>query len=143
MAGKSNHPVVTQQTNVDNSAEIAEVLESLPKEKRELLEPMIFSYTSMISRVSPEIEIAKKITDQHITKILEARDKSLELEYTDNKNKRRYSFAASVLACVVVLIIILLLKDNPDVMEKVIIGLGGVITGALGGYGYKSSKDND
>ena len=38
---------------------------------------------------------------------------------------------------------IVLLKDNPDVMEKIIYTVGGVIVGAFGGYGFGKNRNDD
>lgn len=34
----------------------------------------------------------------------------------------------------------MLLKDNPDIMEKVIYAAGGLIAGPVGGYGIGKNK---
>ena len=39
-----------------------------------------------------------------------------------------------------VIALVILLKDNPDVLEKVIYAGGGLIAGAFGGYGYGKNK---
>jgi hypothetical protein len=39
--------------------------------------------------------------------------------------------------------VIVQLKNTPDVMEKIIFAIGGVTTGALGGYGFGRSKKNE
>lgn len=45
-----------------------------------------------------------------------------------------------LVAMVFFIIIIVLLKDSPDVMEKVLYAVGGVIAGAFGGYGLGQRK---
>lgn len=47
------------------------------------------------------------------------------------------------LALVFFTAIIVLLKDNPDVLEKIIYSVGGVIVGAFGGYGFGRQKRDD
>ena len=50
-----------------------------------------------------------------------------------------------ILLIVVAFIIILIsmLKDKPDIMEKVLYASGGLIAGALGGYGFGKSKRDE
>ena len=40
-------------------------------------------------------------------------------------------------------ILIILLKDNTDVMEKIIYTVGGVIAGAFGGYGFGKNRNDE
>ncbi len=39
--------------------------------------------------------------------------------------------------------LIILLKDNPDIMEKIIYTVGGVVIGAFGGYGFGKNKGDE
>lgn len=41
------------------------------------------------------------------------------------------------------IVVILILKDIPDVMEKIIYGLIGLVAGAFGGYGIGKNKRED
>lgn len=42
-----------------------------------------------------------------------------------------------------IIVIIIFLKDTPDVMEKIIYTAGGLIAGALGGYGFGKTKKDE
>lgn len=48
-----------------------------------------------------------------------------------------------IVAMAFIIIIIVLLKDNPEIMEKIIYTVGGVVIGAFGGYGYGKNKSED
>ena len=40
-------------------------------------------------------------------------------------------------------VVIVLLKDKPNIMEKMIYAAGGLIAGAVGGFGYGYKKGHD
>lgn len=42
-----------------------------------------------------------------------------------------------------IVVIILLLKDIPDIMEKIIYTIGGLAAGAIGGYGFGKFKNDE
>ena len=124
--------------------DISQALEGLPVDKRETIEKTLVTQFAMItSRSSPEFEISRKITSDHITKLLDTQSKSMEYTYKDEQHKRWFYVALIALVSAVVVVLVLILKDKPDVLEKVLIGLGGVIAGAAGGYGLKASQDKN
>lgn len=45
------------------------------------------------------------------------------------------------IAMVFFIILVILLKDTPDVMEKIIYTVGGVVIGAFGGYGKNKNDE--
>lgn len=96
----------------------------------------MISQFSMISRISPEAEVSKKVTSEHITTMLNTQDKAMEHTFQDNKEKRWFSMGLAVLACVMLIVVILLLKDNPDMMEKIITIVLSALLGGAGGYGF-------
>lgn len=50
--------------------------------------------------------------------------------------------AMALLFMVFIVVLIVLLKDKPEILEKVLYSMGGLIVGAFGGYGFgKSKKD--
>lgn len=97
--------------------EMAEVLSELPEPQRKEVTRIMTAGFSMISRTSPEGEIAKKVTSEHISLMLSAQEKGMQ--YTYKENQHRMIFFAVILFIVVVAIIaiIALLKDNnPEAM---------------------------
>ena len=44
---------------------------------------------------------------------------------------------------VFIVVLVFLLSDKPDVLEKVLYTLGGLIVGAFGGYGFGKTKKDD
>jgi hypothetical protein len=123
--------------------EVTEILRDVKPETRKEIERIMVSQFSMISRISPDVEVSKKITSDHITTMLNTRDKAMEHTFQDNKGKRWFSIALVFLACVVLVAIILLLKDTPDTMEKIITIVLSALLGGAGGYGIGFSKGKD
>lgn len=127
-----------------NDAEIEEVLESVPPEHRKVIERMMISSSvQMRSIVSPEAAVMKKITEEHISQYLHGAEIDMKNSYTEKLHKKIYSFLSMLFAMIFFIIIIVLLKDVPDVMEKVIYTVGGVIVGAFGGYGFGKNHSED
>lgn len=123
-------------------AEVAQVLDTLPVEQRTTI-VRFFSQAVLLSRSSPETEIAKKINSDHITQLLNQDQQAMEYEFKDSQSRRKYQLISTGIVCVIVLALVVILKDSPDTLEKVLIGLGGVIAGAAGGYGVGITKDKD
>ena len=81
MANKESKPVVSEEVSQtendqddDLPSEMTEVLNGLPETQRREVTRMMSAGFSMISRTSPEGEIAKKITAEHITSMLETQN---------------------------------------------------------------------
>lgn len=138
-----NENSLKAEANAALPEEISQVLEGVPPAQREVIERFMISQVSMISRISPEIEVSKKITAEHITTMLNTQDKAMERTFRDNTQKRWYSIALVVLSCAVLIALVVLLKDIPETMEKIItIVLSGLLGGA-GGYGLGVNKRRD
>lgn len=99
---------------------------------------------SMISRTSPEGEIAKKITPDHITSMLNAQEKGMEYTYKENKNRMVFYAIILTIIIIAVIVIIVLLKDNnSEAMTQILTALISAALGAAGGYGYGVNKRKD
>lgn len=136
---------LTAAADADNEAaslpeEVVRALEDMEPGKREQIERLMVSQFSLISRISPEVEVSKKITAEHITTMLNTQDKAMEHTFQDKKESRWFSIGLTLLACIVLILIIILLKDTPDVMEKIITIVVSALLGGAGGYGFGFSK---
>lgn len=124
--------------------EISHVLEGLPEEKKTLIEQtMVAQFAMITNRTSPELEVTKKITSEHITKILENESIGMEYSFKDVRGKRTFYLIVILIVSALLTALSIILKDNPEVLEKVLIGLGGAIAGAFGGYGVKAHQDRE
>ena len=93
--------------------------------------------------ISSENEVAKKITEEHITQYLEGTKLEMENSYEEKKHKKILVFLTIFLTMAFIVVIILLLKDIPDIMEKIIYTIGGLAAGAIGGYGFGKFKNDE
>lgn len=63
--------------------------------------------------------------------------------YAEKFQKKVFTFLTMLIAMIFFIVIIVLLKDKPDIMEKVLYAVGGVIAGAFGGYGLGKKQSNE
>ncbi len=94
-----------------------------------------------------------KMTESHITQVLDLATKHDEREYDLNKNEqeydaaesksaRRYIFATFLVIVALIVIILALFRNNPNVLVPILTGAGGLIAGSVGGYGYGRSRSD-
>jgi len=128
----------------DDSGILDDVLETASPEQRRRIEQMMISSFQMQAEMSPETEVMKKLTPEHISGFLAASKEEMEKSYQDRNWQRLFTALMVLLAMAFVIIIVLLLKDkHPDVMEKVIYASGGLVAGAIGGYGFGKNKSSE
>ena len=131
------------QNTILDDPELEQALESVPPQERKVIERMMVSSFQMRGLSSPETAVMKKITEEHITKYLEGAEIEMKNSYTEKFHKKVFTFLTIVVAMIFFVIIILLLEDKPEIMEKIIYTLGGVIAGAFGGYGFGKKQNDD
>lgn len=124
--------------------EITEVLSELPEQQRKEVRRMYMAAFSMINRSSPEGDIAKKITSEHISSMLNAQEKGMDYAYKENQHRLIFFVVVLVVIVVAVVTIIALLKDShPESMSQILTALISAALGAAGGYGIGSRNRND
>ena len=124
-------------------AELEDVLENVPPEQRKIIERMMISSSFQLrSMSSPEAAVMKKLTPEHISKYLDGAELDMKNSYAEKFHKKVFTFLTIIVAMVFFIAIIVLLKDNPEVMEKIIYTVGGVIIGAFGGYGFGKNRND-
>lgn len=121
---------------------IEAMIEHLPEDKQKLIIQETFGMMG-IGRLAPENELAKKINETHITNYLDGAREQMQNDYKEKHEKKIFVVVLVALALAFFTTIIVLLKDNPDVLEKIIYSVGGVIVGAFGGYGFGRQKRDD
>lgn len=132
--------------DADGVESIEALIENLPEDKREQVQKLVIqeSFGMMgIGRYNPENELAKKINETHITNYLDGAREQMQNDYKEKHEKKIFTVVLVALALIFFTAIIVLLKDNPDVLEKIIYSVGGVIVGAFGGYGFGRQKRDD
>lgn len=121
--------------------ELEDVLENLPPEGRKVIERMIISSSiQMRSISSPETVVMKKLTSDHISKYLDGAELEMKNNYTEKFHRKVFIFLTMIIVMVFFILLVLILKDKPEVMEKIIYTVGGVVIGAFGGYGFGKHK---
>ncbi|MCI8293667.1 MAG: hypothetical protein HFH53_09090 [Hespellia sp.] len=85
----------------------------------------------------------KKITPDHISQYLDGAELEMKNSYAEKFHRKIFTFSTMIVSMIFFVILVILLKDNPDVMEKVIYTVGGVVVGAFGGYGFGKNKSDE
>lgn len=123
--------------------EIDEALNSIPDKEQAKVVRSIMSMQFGAISATPENAISKKITSEHITQYLTDSSKAMQESFKERRDDKIFKGVALFITLVFVVILIILLKDNPNVMEKIIYAIGGLVAGCLGGYGYGYRKGMD
>ena len=149
MPNKSRNPeppkdIATASDHDGIPAEVAEVLSELPEPQRKEVTRMMTAGFSMVSRTSPEGEIAKKITPEHISSMLNTQEKSMDYAYKENQHRMVFFAVILLIIIAAIIVIIVLLRDNnSEAMTQILTALISAALGAAGGYGIGVKKRND
>ena len=122
-------------------AEIADMLHDLPEPSRRQIISMFSMQSSMIR--SPENDVAKKLTPEHLNKMLEIDYANMEKSYQDKKESRTMYLIVFILSIIFIGFVIVFLKNDKDLLEKLITILVSGGFGVFGGYGLGKSRRDD
>lgn len=120
-----------------------DILENVPLEARTEVKKMMSMSMQMGRVISPEAELMNKMTPDHISSFLDSQDTAMKKQFQESRENKIFTFGIFLVTLIFIVALILLLKDKPEIMEKVLFTLGGIVTGAFGGYGYAKSKNNE
>lgn len=137
--------IVSSDDEPKEMGSIIKEIENLPTDAKQLVEKMVVREFGMmgVSHISQENEVAKKINEAHITNYLDGAREQMQNDYKERHEKKIYTIVLVLLALAFFITIIVLLKDNPDILEKIIYSVAGLIAGAFGGYGFGKHKSQD
>lgn len=121
-------------------ADFDDILETVPVEARQEVKRMMSMSLQMGRVISPEAELMNKMTSEHITSFLGSQDTAMKKQFQESRENKIFMFGIFLVALIFIIIIIVLLKNNTDIMEKILFTLGGLVSGAFGGYGYAKTK---
>ena len=117
-----------------------EVLDSVPELDQAAVQFFLLMQgqsKSLVDRMNPE----------HVTQALENEKQAelhqfqiAELEHRDNNNNRLFLLALVLVVTGIIVTILVLFRSNPEMVEKILVAVGGLIAGAIGGYGFGKSK---
>ena len=116
-----------------------EMLEGVPEEAQQRVRTML-SVTTIAQRTSPQAELMRKMTSENIRDFMQMQDASDQRAFEDRKSQRRYNITVLTIGVVALLLLILILRPNPELLEKLVPGIIGLIAGAIGGYGYANIR---
>lgn len=93
--------------------------------------------------MSPQIELMKKMTSEHVTEFLEGQREANNNQFQESRDNKIFIIILVLIILVFIIVIILLLRDKPNILEKILYASGGLLAGAVGGYGAGKSKKDD
>lgn len=137
------------QGSIESEADIQIALEKLSKEK-----PNKVTEIMAMMGVGPMPNpLHQKMNEGHMTQVLELAAKHDEREYNLHRNsqsnranentaERRYTFATFTILIILVIVILALFKNNPESLVPILTGVGGLIGGFLGGWGFARARHN-
>lgn len=142
---KENKEVIEPTEDDENliDKELDSILENVPKEGRHEVKKMIGMSMQMGGIISPQMELMKKMTPEHVSEFLDTQKMTMQNQFKENRENKIFLFSVLTIVLIFIVVLIVLLKDKPEIMEKVLYALGGLITGILGGYGLGKSKSNE
>ncbi|MFA7235714.1 MAG: hypothetical protein WC058_02525 [Phycisphaeraceae bacterium] len=144
-------------TNVANTdPDVQKVEEGLQKliRKNPKVGEMVSHMTASFMASGPlPNPVAKKITEEHISKALDLADrhddrqfqfhnKKLDDEKTDRFSERKWNFAYFIGVIVLVMALVGVFRDKPEILIPVLTGVGGFVGGFVGGIGFGKSSGN-
>ena len=134
---------MVSDVNADKD-DLDEIFENIPKEKRHSIrEHMQVAAIQMGGMFSPANDVSKKITEEHIKQYLEGSKSEMEHSYAEKKQQKIFILLTMFLTMVFLVVVIVLLKDIPNIMEKIIYTIGGIVAGAFGGYGIGKHRNDE
>ncbi|WP_311522847.1 hypothetical protein [uncultured Streptococcus sp.] len=116
-----------------------DIIDSESKE-HELIE--MSQVMATLSQISSGTDFSDKITTEHITRYLDGAEKNMTLAFEEKKHSKYFILALAIIVSIVFIILVVILKDKPDVLEKLIYSVGGLFTGFAGGYGLGKKRED-
>ena len=116
-----------------------DIIDSESKE-HELIE--MSQVMATLSQISSGTDFSDKITTEHITRYLDGAEQNMTLAFEEKKHSKYFILALAIIVSIVFIILVVILKDKPDVLEKLIYSVGGLFTGFAGGYGLGKKRED-
>lgn len=148
MSTESNETFQEIDRSADEKLEdamINDVIEKIPEEDRHEVKKMM-SMTMQMGKVmsaSPEMELMKKMTSQNIETFLNGQKDAVTYQFKESRENKIFLGIMVLLFMVFIVVLIKILSDKPDILEKVLYTMGGLIVGAFGGYGFGKTKKDE
>lgn len=140
---EDKHLEAEKDTNDTLEDDLDTLLSNIQGEDRHTVRKMIGMSMQMGGVISPQLELMKKMTPDHISEFLQGQREATKFQFKENRENKIFFGIILIIALVFVVIVILLLKDTPEIMEKILYTAGGFVLGVLGGYGFGKTRNND
>ena len=142
---QKNEDLDTQESPEKTVADdpLEAILDDIPQESRHEVKKMIGLSMQMGGVISPQIELMKKMTPEHVTAFLEGQREANNNQFKESRDNKLFILGLILIILIFIVITILLLRDKPNVLEKILYTSGGLIAGAFGGYGAGRIKRDD
>jgi len=115
-----------------------EILEAVPVEERGRF-ISIMKESMFAGFMSSNDTIAEKITTEHISKVLENADTQDKRDRQERRSEKNYQIIFLLIGLVFIGFLIIFLKDDKDLLYKIIIA----IISFIGGFGMGKIKKNN
>ena len=115
-----------------------EILEVIPAEERGRF-VSIMKETMFASFMSSNNPIAEKITTEHISKVLENADIQDKRDRQERKSEKNYQIIFLSIGLVFIGLLIIFLKEDKDLLYKIIIA----IISFIGGFGIGKTRQKN
>lgn len=139
LENKNVEPNENQSNEIDNIAEIIpeEILEGVPEEDRSRIKSII-SQTMISGVMRRNNPISDKVTSTHITKLIENSDAQDIRDRQERKSDKNYQLILLIIGLAFLGFLIVFLKDDKELLYKVIIA----IISFVGGFGIGKTAKN-
>ncbi len=138
-SGSAQKEIERDSAILEEESVVPAILEKAPPEVRRSMEAFI---AMMSQGPIPNPVIAKlveKFTPDHIAYLLETQDRDTEREYKALASGRRYQIACLLIGVgLFVFLVVYFSSSNPDLLEKLVALLVGLIGGFGGGFALAS-----
>ena len=125
------------------SEEIEPAFQKIAEKKPEHLMEVMMAM-GMSTSANP---LHNKMTPEHISQVIDFVSKhderqydlhkrSQEIEFSDGKSDRAYCFTAFFIIVLLTGLVVYLFRDKPEVLVPILTGLGGLVSGFIGGWGF-------
>lgn len=147
MAENSDKKLKTKLNDEENdiSKEIESIIDSedISTEEKHTIKKMVGMSMQMGGVISPQLELMKKMTPDHITEFLEGQREATRCQFKESRDSKIFCGFILLVALSFIIVLIVLLRDIPETMEKVIYAAGGFAAGIVGGYGFGKTRSDE
>lgn len=140
----SSQKILDSLKNQSTSNDETDLRQILPKEVAQMLPPGARQSVEMMMQMTGPMPnpVTKKITAEHISRIIEVTEASEIRQHEDGKDSRRWLFAFSCLGVGAFLFLVVFLADrNKDLLLELLKLFVTFVGGIGAGWGIKAYKD--